>query len=298
MADTMNPAQAAPGTDAGAPVAPQTAVPGATPTNQTPIVADPSMSGLTPTQGQDGAGAPQDAAVPTEQNQPQNQPEQPNQNTQAVQLPNPAAYGDAQAVVPVQHSDSRVRAVEALMAEKGITNAAVMEVFGRSMQTGQLADVDVAKLTTLMGEASANVIMASLTSYNADMERQSAEAEQTAHSMFGGKEGFEAACTWLHNNLSGPNGAELKVIQTLAAQGGANTKVALEMLLNKFNASGSASPNLMTPDGSGNANPDSKPFTSNREYSEALKQAYYNGTPQDVAQVNARFAISTSLHRS
>lgn len=251
----------------------------ATPVNPTPIVADPTSSGLTPAQDDAQAAATLKAK----------EAEAAAAAAKTVQPPadpvNPNAYSDGSGVVQAQHTDSRVHSVESLMAEKGITNQQAMEIFGRAIQTQNFADVNVQKLTEVMGKATADVIMANLQSYNADMERQTQDNLQYGHKVCGGEQRFNEACAWMNSKLSDPQlGPEMAAIKNLAAAGGANTRLALEMLNTKFSASGQASPNLVRPDGSSGA-PDLAPFKTNREYSEALKKAYYEGTPADVQAV-------------
>lgn len=211
--------------------------------------------------------------------------------------PDPAPQGDV--YVP-SHSDPSVRAVETLLAEKGVTQAQVEAVFAEAFRTNSVDAIDKAKLAELIGETHANLAMQSLKAYDAQCRATAENVKQYACNAFGGEAELAEAVQWAKQNMAHPSlGPELAQIRAMLEQGEVQAKLAIESLKSRY-ISSSANPQgvaaLVSPDGGNASALVGAPFGSRVEFVTAMKEARASGDPMKVAMVEARFKASPALH--
>lgn len=213
----------------------------------------------------------------------------------------PAAPEAAEVYKPT-FEDPAVRSVENMFVEKGISAADVEKVFADAFKHGDVEKADMKRLTELLGENNAALAMNSLRAYQTQNNARVQRVVEYGHQQFGGEQEMQKAVAWVKANLSHPSiGPELAVIrETLMSPGVSEVaaKLAIDNMLSRYKNHANTvqgRENMHTPDG-GNGGVNMQPFASRREYAEAMQEARKSRDPQKVAQVNARFAVSTSLH--
>lgn len=217
-----------------------------------------------------------------------------------AQQQQPAEKPQGEVYVP-SHSDPAVRAVENLLAEKGVTQAQFDTVFAEAFRTNSVDAIDIKKLSELVGETNANLAMQSLRAYDAQCQATAANVKQYACTAFGSEGELAKAVAWAKQNMSHPSlGPELAQIRAQLEQGEVQAKLAIDMLKMRY-ASHSTNPQgtgaLVSPDGGNAGLVAGAPFASRVEYVTAVKEARASGDPAKLASVQARFAISTNLHQ-
>jgi hypothetical protein len=179
-----------------------------------------------------------------------------------------------------------------MLAEKGLTNAQVHEVFAKALETQDVKDVDVAKLKEHLGEAGAKLAMQNLEAFSADVARAAKTLYDTAVGLTGGEEGYKQFSEWVQTCNTGALGAEVQELRQALAMGGKVAYLALESLNNSWRKHSQHAVGvnaLLTPDG-GSATPGVQPFENRRDYVNAMKEAHKTKDAGKIAAVHARYA--------
>lgn len=126
----------------------------------------------TPTQPTPAAQAP-DAAKPEEK--PAGTPEdgKPKEGKPKEGKPEDEATEDGDGVVKVDHENENIKAVQTVLATAKVTEKEAASIFGKAVQSGNLADVDMAALEAKVGAAQAGLIKAAIGNY---LQTEGAEA--------------------------------------------------------------------------------------------------------------------------
>lgn len=191
------------------------------------------------------------------------------------QLDNP----DAQSIVNV-------------FAEKNIDPAVLNTVFEKALETGNIEDVNMQALKDAAG-ANADLIMGMARKVYEDNKRRSEQAIQEVYGMFGGQEPWEAMVGWAHDKAKTDAAFEAKLTtyRNMIDIGGEQRRLAVgalkEIYMNDPNTT--VHPALLNGDQAPGTTV-SNPIMSNREYSEALREAFKQPNSSDkVAEIQRRW---------
>lgn len=83
-----------------------------------------------------------------------------------------------------------------LMQEKGMTPEDAQAVFGESLKTGKLSDVDVPALKAKIGDAAAALVMQGIESYHATAEAATQKTVAAVHEVMGGQDNWAKVQDW------------------------------------------------------------------------------------------------------
>lgn len=259
-------------------VTPAPIVPAVQPGNPDPLAAPPTPEPGAQAPVIDPAAAPVPPVVPVEPVPPVVPPVEP--EPQNVYVPS--------------HPDPQVQTVEAMLAEKKCTPEQVAEVFSKSVASGNLADVDVPKLTALLGDAGAKLAMAALGQYDMKVKAESKKLQDTATHLLGGQEQFEAFKTWLGTQTTGELAADINEYKFAVQRGGKLAYLALDALKNLYHQHAGVpvgQQNIVQPDVPGSPGTTLLPFNNRREYVNAMKEARDKKDDAAVAMVTRRFMV-------
>lgn len=264
MSDIITPPAApAPGAPITTPAAP--AAPSAPPAASPAPVSEPPASGdiftpPTPDGGPDLAPAAPPADPPAPPEEPKYQP---------------------------VSTDERVRAVEDLIAEKGLTVKQVQEIFAESVKAKDFNKINTDKLKEYLGEATAKIALNSLKAIDDEGKAQTKKLHDTALHLLGGEAQFKEFSVWVNAQKS----TEVQELRKAVANGGHLAYVALNALNEAYKAAvkPSNAEALITPD-SGNGGTPVIPFKNRREYVNAMKEAQGKRDSALIAEISKRFA--------
>ena len=209
------------------------------------------------------------------------------------QTPPPAQPDPLDAVYTPQHPDPVVQAVEGMLHEKGLTIKQVQEVFEKSVQSGNLEDIDQAKLKEYLGESGAKLAMQSLTQYNQKVQAEQKKMHDTAVHLLGGEPQFEAFKTWVHEPPATVRDVVAEYAEAVNA-GGHLGYLALDALKNLYHQHAgvpTGTSSIVNPDLPANAGATLTPFKDRREYVNAMKVAQDSKDQAAIDLVTRRFMV-------
>ena len=135
--------------------------------------------------------------------------------------------------VPIDQDDVNIRAVQTLLADAKVTEADAFKIFGKAVQSGNLADIDMAQLTAKLGETKAQLAMAGVQQWHATVYAAAKATEAQVHKAFGGEAGWEAAKTFFKGRESDPAVQELR---GMLDKGGIQAELAIERMVKMYTA--------------------------------------------------------------
>ena len=136
-------------------------------------------------------------------------------------------------VVPIDHEDVNIRAVQTLLADAKVTEANAFKIFGKAVESGNLADIDMAELTAKLGETKAQLAMAGIQQWHSTVYAAAKATTDKVHAAFGGEAGWEAAKTFFQGKESDPTVQELR---GMLDKGGIQAELAVERMVKMYTA--------------------------------------------------------------
>ena len=129
---------------------------------QKPAAPDPALAAQAP-----------DAANP--EKKPADKPEEgkPEDAKPEDAKPEDEAAKDGEGVVKIDHENENIKAVQTVLATAKMTEKEAASIFGKAVQSGNMADVDMAALEAKVGPAQAGLIKAAIGNY---LQTEGAEA--------------------------------------------------------------------------------------------------------------------------
>lgn len=188
------------------------------------------------------------------------------------------------AVVPVDHDNVNVRAVQSLLADAKVTEAEAFKIFGKAVESMNLADIDQALLEEKLGKTNAQLAMAGLQQYYATDLAAKLETKHKVEAAFGNAEGWKAARAFFAAKVQSGD-APTKALMGMLDQGGVAAELAIERMVSMYvtdpnTRSGQLPVNVAkTAADSGFAG---KPLTNRVEYVQALKACRTDSERNDV----------------
>lgn len=134
-------------------------------------------------------------------------------------------------VVPIDHEDVNIRAVQSILADAKVTEADAFKIFGKAVESLNLADVDMKALTEKVGEAKAQLVVAGMTQWYNTVAAGYIATQQAVHKAFGGEQGWEAAKSFFQSKESDPAVKELK---GMLDKGGIHAELAIERMVKMY----------------------------------------------------------------
>lgn len=136
-------------------------------------------------------------------------------------------------VVPVDHENVNIRAVQSLLADAKVTEADAFKIFGKAVASGNLADIDQAALVAKLGETKAQLAMAGVQQWHATEYAAAKAVQEQVHKAFGGEAGWGAAKAFFQGRESDPAVQELS---GMLDKGGIQAELAVERMVKMYTA--------------------------------------------------------------
>lgn len=179
-----------------------------------------------------------------------------------------------------------------LLKEAGVTPTEANAIFAKAIESGDLADIDVAALEAKLGKAKATLVMAGVQDYYGRQTENNAAATKAVYEIMGGEKGWETVKTWAQAKEKADPGFKksLNEIRKLLDAGGLQSELGGRELLRLFNADpdtkGLNSGDITRGDGLGRG---AGAPMSRAEYIEAYEAAHKRGASStELAALNAR----------
>lgn len=251
----------------GAPVAPVVADPAAPPSGTDRNVAEPPAAPAAPPAA---PAAPPAAPVP---------PVVPEPAPEPAPAPEPGNE-----IVKIDHDDVNVQAVQSLLADHKVTEKQAADIFGKAVQSGDLKDIDVAKLKEVLGsDAKVNLALAGLRNFYETVGKTRAETLNKVYAAFGGGAGWKAAQAYFQSKQGD---ATVEALKGMLDAGGIQAELAIERMVAMYVADPNTSTgNLTVPPKVGQADVQSVQKFANRvEMVNAMKAARTDAERESIMQ--------------
>lgn len=136
-------------------------------------------------------------------------------------------------IVPIDHDDVNIRAVQTMLADAKVTEADAFKIFGKAVASGNLADVDKAALVTKLGEAKAQLALAGMQQWYSTVYAAAKATQDQVHKAFGGEAGWEAAKAFFQGRESD---AAVQELRGMLDKGGIQAELAIERMVKMYTA--------------------------------------------------------------
>lgn len=191
----------------------------------------------------------------------------------------------------VKYGDPQADAIVDFIQEAGMTPADAASIFGKANESGNLADIDTAKLTEKLGAAKSQMVMTAVTAYFGKVQAEYAAVDKAVFDAVGGEDNMKTIGTWATaKEASDPTfKAKLDAYRTMLKQGPVQAELAAKELKTLYNAD----PNnttLGTKPVQGDSVPTNGTFEplSKADYFRQMEVATRNRDTKLIEQLNAR----------
>lgn len=189
-------------------------------------------------------------------------------------------------------SDPAGQAAINLLKESGLGPNEANRYFAKAIESGDLADIDVAGLEARIGKDKATLVMAGVTAHYTNEASKVNETVQKTFELFGGQQNWNTVKTWAQTAEKGDLNlkAQIDSIRSMLDEGGLRAELGAKELLRLYNASpttkGLGNNKLAIGDSTGAV---VGTALSRSDYLAALKEAHARGAkPAEIKALDAR----------
>lgn len=239
---------------------------------------DPSQTGAGPKPPEPAKQEPAPTPVP----EPVPEPAKDTPAPDAEPEPTPAEF--------TKYGDPEADAIVDFVQEAGMTPADAKEVFGKSVESGKLEDIDAVKLAAKLGENKAKVVLAAVKSYFDRIQVQITDMKTAVFGVVGGEDNMKLIGEWARaKEVTDPAFKEkVDTYRDMLKQG----KVQAELAAKELKALYNADPNNKTlgtkaVEGDTQGQNNFEPITK-RQYFTEMEVAVRTKDKAKIEQLNAR----------
>lgn len=245
---------------------------------------DPSQTGVGPKPPEPAKQEPTPAPTPATEPTPEPAKEP------AKDTPAPDVEPEPAPTEFTKYGDPEADAIVEFVQEAGMTPADAQEVFGKSVESGKLEDIDAVKLAAKLGENKAKVVLAAVKTYFDRVQSQITDVKNAVYGVVGGEDNMKLIGEWARTKEVSDPAFKQKVdtYRNMLKQG----KVEAELAAKELKALYNSDPNnktlgtkQVTGDNPGQTN--FEPITK-RQYFTEMEVAVRTKDKAKIEQLNAR----------